>query len=107
LPPVPEPADAGDDRGSLHGREFSLATAGSGSLLGIRPENMIIGAAASQAIEGTVVDVSFFGAQTHCIVEVDGFSTPFRCSVVGPLALAVGSTVSIGWNPADAVVLDD
>lgn len=80
---------------------------GSARFLGIRPEKLAIGDESStNQITGSVIDVSFYGALTHCVIEVPGLDQPLRANVTGPLQLPVGAAVTVGWEPADAVALD-
>ena len=85
---------------------FDLADRdGVGEWLGIRPEKLVIGDRTANRLEGSVVDVSFYGALTHCLVQVPGLDEPLRANVSGPLQLPVGATVKVGWNPAEAILL--
>lgn len=77
----------------------------SGDWLGVRPEKLTIGSHSTNRLTGTVVDVSFYGALTHCLVEVAGLEQSVRVNVSGPLQLPAGAPVTVGWDPADAVVL--
>ena len=87
--------------------DFAVGEAEDGRWLGIRPEKLEIGAVDGNRLEGTVVDVSFYGASTHCVVDVPGMPRPVRATVTGPLQLPVGTQITLGWDPADAVVLSD
>ncbi len=73
--------------------------------LGIRPEKLSIGADGDNQLEGSVIDVSFYGALTRCVVAVPGLDQPVRVNVSGPLQLRVGTVVALSWNAADAVAL--
>ncbi len=85
---------------------FALADRdGAGEWLGIRPEKLVIGGHTVNRFDGSVVDVSFYGALTHCLVQVPGLDQPIRVNVSGPLLLPVGATVTVGWNPAEAILL--
>jgi len=101
--------------GSLQGDRFvvpgvgSFAAEGQASevrWLAVRPEKLLINPTeAANRLDGTVVDVSFYGALTHCVVSVPGLQTPLRANVTGPLALTPGATVTLGWNPSDSITL--
>lgn len=102
--------------GSMQAGEFVVDGVGSFAVadpaieaawLGIRPEKLVIGVSdeAVNRLSGSVVDVSFYGALTHCVIEVPGLDQQVRANVSGPLRLPVGSPVQLGWDPADAVVL--
>lgn len=73
--------------------------------LGIRPEKLSIGVGGDNQLEGSVIDVSFYGALTHCVVAVAGLDQPVRVNVSGPLQLRVGTVVALSWKAVDAVVL--
>jgi ABC-type Fe3+/spermidine/putrescine transport system ATPase subunit len=76
-------------------------------VLGVRPEQMSIGALSEDAnnLPGRVVSQQFSGSIIKIGVEVEGGMVVMVDSHPNDAMVAIGSMVSVRWNPARAVVL--
>ncbi|MFI6793806.1 ABC transporter ATP-binding protein [Nonomuraea sp. NPDC050383] len=111
--------DAGE-LGELAGTPLEELEEGAAALLCVRPEQIVLhrsgdpadenaGDAESgepvEGLEGSVLDVSFYGGVSHLSVEVPGHAKPVLVAVQGASAVQPGAKVRLGWDAGDAVVI--
>lgn len=79
---------------------------GAAALLSIRPERVLIGAAAAAAefrADGTVAEVAYLGGVSRVGVAAGGIV--IRADVPGLFAAAAGEPLAFGWNAEDVTIL--
>ncbi|WP_180900564.1 ABC transporter ATP-binding protein [Martelella soudanensis] len=86
---------------------------GQAVLLAVRPENIRIGAATdgSDALNATVRQYAFRGSFNTVLLDVEGREEPvivsYRDADVPDVEIASGARVSLSWNDADSILLDE
>ncbi|SDG57246.1 spermidine/putrescine transport system ATP-binding protein/putrescine transport system ATP-binding protein [Sinosporangium album] len=78
---------------------------GSPAALAVRPERVKLGAPGTGLLNGTVVDVGFYGGVSHLVVQVPGHETPVLVATQGPSQVQVGAPVGMAWSAGDAVLV--
>lgn len=73
----------------------------------MRPEDAVLTGAGLGIVDGTVLDIQFFGGSSTIAVEVPGHARPVLVTCQGTTTAARGSRVGISWDPAKAVVLGE
>ncbi|MDR8410697.1 ABC transporter ATP-binding protein [Nonomuraea sp. 3-1Str] len=111
--------DAGE-LGELAGTPLEELEEGAAALLCVRPEQIVLHRSGDPAdenagdgesgepvegLEGSVLDVSFYGGVSHLSVEVPGHAKPVLVAVQGASAVQPGAKVRLGWDAGDAVVI--
>ncbi|MEU0567100.1 ABC transporter ATP-binding protein [Nonomuraea sp. NPDC005983] len=94
------------DFGSLPGTPLEGLEDGVKALLGVRPEKIRLGdTAASDGLDGSVLDVSFYGGVSHLSIDVPGHVKPVLVAVQGASTVQPGAQVKLQWEAGDAVIL--
>ncbi|GII91406.1 ABC transporter ATP-binding protein [Sinosporangium siamense] len=78
---------------------------GTAAVLAVRPERVKLGAPGTGLLNGTVVDVSFYGGVSHVSVRVPGHENPVLVASQGASQVQAGAQVGLAWGPADAVLV--
>jgi len=76
-------------------------------LLSVRPEDITVGCAGTAGLAGTVTDTEYGGMSLRLSAQVPGRAAPLRAVLPASRAdsIAIGSTVSLGFDLAAAVAL--
>ena len=108
-----ERVDAGGFVHSCGGHRFGQigdgATIGESVLIAIRPEKIHLStetpAAFANRVEGRLAEWSYFGAELHLRVKVEGIGeiTATHPAWKSRIPLAAGAPVWLAWDPDDAV----
>ncbi|NUR83430.1 MAG: ABC transporter ATP-binding protein [Nonomuraea sp.] len=88
--------------GELPGTPAEGLADGAQALLGVRPEKVRLG---EEGLEGSVLDVSFYGGVSHISVEVPGRGKPVLVAVQGASTVQPGAAVRLSWEAKDAVII--
>jgi len=95
----------------LRARPVKIGEVGSSSMLSVRPERVVLGAAAAtlaNRLEGMVKNVVFHGDHIRVAMQVagqDGFIAKIP-NVAGVEAPVAGASVAVGWEEDDCHALD-
>ncbi|MER6942587.1 ABC transporter ATP-binding protein [Nonomuraea sp. NPDC000554] len=94
------------DFGSLPGTPLEGLEDGVKALLGVRPEKIRLGdAEAADGLDGSVLDVSFYGGVSHLSIDVPGHVKPVLVAVQGASTVQPGAQVKLQWEARDAVII--
>ncbi|WP_219468376.1 ABC transporter ATP-binding protein [Nonomuraea rhizosphaerae] len=92
--------------GVLPGTPLGELAGGAKALLGVRPEKVELREdAAAGVLQGSVIDVSFYGGVSHISVDVPGHVKPVLVAVQGAGSVRPGAKVGLHWRRQDAVVI--
>ena len=97
----------GDTRVPMRGYDFANGSAGGPATLGVRPEHVVAGEAATQLPQTAEVEVELFepmGADT--LVWTTFAGQPFHYRLDGQTRVAPGDRMTIGFDPSRASLFD-
>ncbi|WP_113704040.1 ABC transporter ATP-binding protein [Nonomuraea lactucae] len=94
------------DFGALPGTPVEHLRDGAEALLCVRPEKITLhDDTAGGALQGSVLDVSFYGGVSHISVEMPGRAKPVLVAVQGASDVRAGAKVRLRWDARDAVII--